>query len=386
MKKRVISLVLASAIILSSIALSFYAYASSRQLTLNVKSTAVINGANDLEWFYYTPDESGLYSLLSYNTPKSQAYLFVMEEDKDTHIRQMVNLAYSNSDPNWEKNGHGNLQFCLTYHLDAGVTYYYAVGWYMAESRVDGSTTVMLRCDAYDSNAIESIDFSCPAELDVYMNGAWENDAKGNEYFKYNLSRLTSNSVVTVHYSNGTSSTVYGKNEVDGYRISYIDNQYEKHWYPENDPNYNGNIFTVKILDKTASCSIKVSSSSRYLVKGVIHNTIGEPVDNATISNNGQKLAVTDINGQFSFYMISGAHTFNISTASSIDRDVLMTISASADNNDFTDSPFVLCNCDYVKDGYVNAKDFAYILKNKIDAQDEYKASINFNRDSYNNL
>jgi len=78
--KKLISLLLALVLILSVCALALTAFGKSQELTLNVKQSAVIDGEDDLEWFYYTPEKSGVYSFLSYNIPASEAYLFVKEK------------------------------------------------------------------------------------------------------------------------------------------------------------------------------------------------------------------------------------------------------------------------------------------------------------------
>ena len=48
MKKRIISALMVCVILLSTLALSFTAFASSQRLYLDVKATAVMNGVDDL--------------------------------------------------------------------------------------------------------------------------------------------------------------------------------------------------------------------------------------------------------------------------------------------------------------------------------------------------
>ena len=93
MKKRIISALMVCVILLSTLALSFTAFASSQRLYLDVKATAVMNGVDDLEWFYYTPDKSGLYTFASYNVAASKAHLFIKEYDEQTHMEKYVWLA-----------------------------------------------------------------------------------------------------------------------------------------------------------------------------------------------------------------------------------------------------------------------------------------------------
>lgn len=383
MKKRVLSAILVIAIVASSLALSITAFGSSQELVLDVKKSATISGADDLVWFYYTPVVSGKYSLLSYNVPACECYLFIKEKKADGS-KQYVQLAYSCKDSERPD----TRQFRLTYYLEAGVTYYYAAGWYLSGNRTDGTMTVMLRNDNYDEMPIESIELGEPVELEAYTDGSWNKDANSNSYFRYNTSKIVANLTITIHYTDGTSVTETGKDVIDGYPVSFIDNQYEEHWYPQEDPNCTGNTFTVKILDITAGTSIPINIGAKYYVKGSVVNMAGEPVKNAGIYLGTSQLAVTDEDGIFHFYSSSGEYIFKIKTASSIDKEVQMAISVSADDNDFTDTPISICNCDYVRDGIVNAKDYSFIKRYAAEddipkIEEEFKRCINFTADKY---
>ena len=61
------------------------------------------------------------------------------------------------------------------------------------ESRVDGSVTVMLTCDEYDNEVIESISVSSTASLDENADGSFRTDAQGNSYFHYDYSKILQN-------------------------------------------------------------------------------------------------------------------------------------------------------------------------------------------------
>ena len=383
MRKKIISAVLVLGIIISSIAISIPAFASSQVLYLDMATSANTSGSDDLEWFYYTPTESGMYSLLSYNVPKCEAYLFVKEVDPETGAKQYVQLAYAgpSSDPDYTANGHNEFQFKLTYHLEAGVTYYYACGWYLS-NRTSGSFTVKLVCDSYDSNSIESIELSNPPTLNGYTDGEWRVGPDNKDYYHYNLNKVISNLTVTLNYSNGTSSTAVGKTSIDGYQLKFIDNQYYSHWYPEGDVSYTENPLTVSVLNKSATVNIPIIMGDIYPVKGKVVNLVGQPVEGAKIMIDSATVATSGSDGCFSFNSSSGFKKIEITGDTAISYK--STITLEAGSNDFRESPFAICNCDLNRDGYVNAKDYAKIIKEysgdeQANLKSEYQVSINFN-------
>ena len=203
MKKKIISVILAIVTVISCFAVAFNAYGKIYELELGVKTTGVIDGEDDLIRFSFTPEESGTYSFLSYNVPATEAYLFVKEVDPETGYKEFVQLAYSNSDPNYQENEHSNRQFCLTYHLEKGVKYYFDAGWYLSDTRVSGTITVMLRCDEYDV-VFDRIEATCPIMIDVYSDGSFSTDSNGEQYFLYNLSKVIANTT-TKMASNSTT-------------------------------------------------------------------------------------------------------------------------------------------------------------------------------------
>lgn len=389
MKKKIISAILIAAIIISSVALSFTAFASSQELKLNVKTTAIMSGVDDLEWFYFTPDQSGIYSFMSFNVPKCDGYLFVKEVNPETKRKEYKQLAYAGpeSESHYKEFGRNEFQFCLTYHLEAGTRYYFAAGWYLS-TQTRQQFDVMLICDSYDDNAIESIEVLDLPDLNAYTGGEWRQDKNGSDYYHYDLSRIISNTQIKVNYSYGESTIVTGKQEVDGYQINYIDNQYDVHWYPTDDPDYSGNKIIIRILDTEVVSNVNIVIGNRYSLRGKVVNLAGQPVENAVVSIDGMK-AYTKSDGSFSIYSATGYKNISISTDSSIDFN--KTILVSVGVNDLSQQPFNLCNCDFVKDGYVNAKDYSYIIKNfsveELDKlQAEFQASINFSKDSYEKL
>lgn len=106
MSKKIISLILAVVLAISCFAITFSAYGKIQELVLDGDFQCEIDGADDLAWFSYIPEISGTYSFLSYNTPATEAYLFIKEYDSETDTKQYVQLAYSNSDPNYAENSH----------------------------------------------------------------------------------------------------------------------------------------------------------------------------------------------------------------------------------------------------------------------------------------
>ena len=124
MKKKLISVLLAVLLLLSCMSASISAFATTRPIQLDVKVTNILDGAGDMNWYTFTPVASGTYSFLSYNVPASEAYLFVKEKDPETGKKVYKQLEFSNSDPNYQENGHNILQFCLTYYLEKGVKFW----------------------------------------------------------------------------------------------------------------------------------------------------------------------------------------------------------------------------------------------------------------------
>lgn len=399
MKKKVISAILIAAIIISSVALSLTAFASSQELKLNVKATTNMSGVDDLEWFYFTPDQSGTYSFMSFNTAKCDGYLFTREVDPVTYRKEYKQLAYAgpyyeiehDSDkreemnlPHYKDYDRNEFQFCLTYHLEAGTRYYFAVSWFLS-NQTRHQFDVMLVCDSYDNNSISSIEIIDLPELNAYSGGEWKTDEKGNDYYYYSLSRIITNVTIKINYLYGESTVVTGKQEVDGYQISYLENQNENHWYPQEDENYSGNKITVKILDKEAEADVSIAVGGRYSVQGRVVNLVGEPVKNALVSIDGVR-AYTNADGKFNVYASDGYHAISISTDTSIDLNETILVSAGV--TDLTSMPFELCNCDVVRDDYINAKDYSAIIKHYSGEErdmfeKEFKSAINFSKNMY---
>lgn len=386
MKKKMISILMTAAIIAASFIFPFEAFAKMQELILNLEMSTVIDGSEDQAWFTFTPDESGTYSFLSYVTPACEAYLFVKETDPATGAKKYVQLAYAINDPNYLENGHNNRQFCLTYYLQKGVKYYYTAGWFL-EDRTSGTMRVKLRCDSYSSN-IDHIEVDCPVQLSAFIDGSWYKDTQGSSYFFYNTSKLISNTKITIYYKDATTSTVIGKDEIDGYRVQFLHTQSQTHWYPQNNPSYTANTFTVKILDQEVSFDVPIISTSMYQTKLKVVDVNGNPIANAAVNSSGGLIARTDANGLFLYSLPAGIQVLTISCTNSIDRNVTVVIDAASSVNDFTATPIELINVDFIKDGVINAKDFTVIHKtltgsNKAEKTSLFRKCINHTKKDY---
>lgn len=383
--KKLIAVILTIAVFIAGFTFSVInAFAKSQQLLLNVKMSAVIDGVDDLTMFTYTPQASGVYSLLSYNVPASECYLFIKEVDPKTKVKQYKQLAYAINDPNYAENGHNSRQFCLTYHLEAGVTYYYEVGWYLSSTRTDGITTVMLRCDSYDTD-IDYITATTDAELEYYADGKMQYASDGTSYFLYDISKIESNLKVTVYYKDGTSETAINKSQVGGYDIRLNHNQVFEHWYPDDSPDYAGNPLTVSVLDKSCVINVKIVSPPLYRFKAKVVDGMGNPISNISVKSNNGSVVKTDANGVFSVLTTTGVSSYKLSGTNAIGRDIAVVVSDNSSMNDYTSNPIELCTYDYVNDGIINAKDFSKI--NRKSPSKELKADferfINFTAQDY---
>lgn len=390
-EKRLISFSLVIAIVLCLFSAGINAFAKSQRLILDVMYSDTLSGNEDLIWYIYTPEVSGTYSFLSFNVPHSEAYLFTKESNEDQTQKVMTQLAYSSMSPDFRARGQGGIiQFCLTYHLEAGTTYYYAAGWWSSE-RSGGTMNVKLTCDEYDDVSIERIDLSSLVSFEENTNGTWETDSSGQEYYSYNYSRILSNLTVKVTYKDGTVSTVTGKDEIDGHPIVYSTNQAEEHWYPESNENYTGNVITVTIMGFSADYNAVITESTYKSVKlKVVDYSMGVALSGVTLECDGQS-AVTDANGIAELSLLRGDNSVTVSDMFAIKRTVTVNPNIEGNILNFTSQEIRLVTGDYNGDGVINGKDYAYILKNfKGDTlayeKIKFKKQINFKEDSYPQL
>lgn len=389
-KKAVLSL-MTIALIISSLAFSFSAYATTYQeLTLNKIYSASISGGDDMIWYTYTPRESGTYSLISYSSGKTVAYLYVRTTNPDGS-RTYTGLAYAPaSDPNYQEEGiqyfydeaannkkytHYSTSFRLTYHLDAGTKYYFSAG-YPYESTSSGTINTLLRQDSVDSDikTVTDVSVACDSRLYRYCDGEWKTDSDGKRYYKYNISKITQNMTITLHYSDGTSLSAKGVDVIDGYNVRYTFNQEERHWYADTDLRHTQNILTITVNNISCDFDVPIEVGPNYNVRGVITDyTNGEPVAGARIYAKELYLAdenvdevylgETDNNGEFHFNYGCGTYFLTIERDDAYTREIMLTISQTSALNDHRATPIPLFTGDYVRDGIINGKDVVYISK-----------------------
>ncbi len=387
-EKRLISIVLVIAIIASVLSICATVFAKSQRLILDVLYSDSMDGSEDLNWYIYTPEVSGTYSFLSFNVAHSEAYLFVKESDPMGTNRIYTQLAYSSESPDFAARGQsGVIQFCLTYHLEAGVTYYYTAGWW-SSGRTNGTMNVKLVCDEYDDNSIESISLSSGVTYTENTNGSWMTDSTGAQYFSYNLSRLLTNLTVTVHYKDGTSSSVTGKDSIDGNAITYSASQDVTHWYPQTSSLYTANKITVTVLGTSADYDVIINESGlKSVTLKVIDYTTGEPVPGAVVTRENDSQTTGD-NGIAIISMKSGNNEITVTDMFALKRTATVVINTSISSIDITQYPIGIVTGDYNSDSVINGKDYAYILKNftgdvKSREISKFKKQIDFKESSY---
>ena len=382
-RKRITAVVLAAVLIVCSFSFSlFSASAKTQQLILDTEIINSTDGLDDKNWYYFTPEQTGMYTFLSFNRYLyAEAYLFIKEGKNYTQ------LAYSNKSENYEYYGQKNEeQFCLSYQLEAGKTYYYAAGW--DSSRTSGEMKVKLIYEGGEEDVIERLEVECNAELTWYTNGSWETDSEGQAYFFYDYSRIIQNMRVSVHYKNGSvSTTLPGANTVDGYTISFSQKQNISHWYPKEDEKYTGNYLTVSILNVSTVYDVTINQEALFNYYGSVCDIIsGEGVEGATVSINGFDIATTDSEGNYSYVSSPGVYRARVRGKNIIPRNYTITVVASSDKDSRT--PVEVAASDYVSDGIINAKDLGYINKNFSGAKRETEAQkfsklLNFTENSY---
>lgn len=405
MRKRLISILMALVMVLSSFALGFNALASTfTNIGLDIIYSAQLNGNEDMVWYSYTPEVSGTYVFLCYNSGYTHAYLYT-KTINDNGSMNFNGLAYAgSSDPDcmgeyrsFEYCGvtytHYSTSFRLTYHLEAGTTYYYSAGWARSEA-TGGTIKVRLTCAQYDNTVLQSVSAWSDAQLTWYTDGEWKKDSDGQSYYWYNYSKILQNMTITLTYKDGSTSSVSnGINTIDGYSIDYKDNQSTNHWYIETAPEYTKNIITITVGSVSCDYEVVIGEGPLYNVSGYVQDYItGDPVPGAMLRHNSSIIAKTDSTGKFSFVYAPGLYVFTVEAANSIPRSITITIDAqNSDHNNHTDEPIGIVIGDYVKDGLINGKDYGYILSrlsgSKRDSEKaKFASQLNFTADQYPNL
>lgn len=374
--KKIVATLLAFVLAFTCLASYDIGFAKTREIFVSVlgdgKEIAdTTDGSGDLIMYKFVPEKSGMYTLFSLGARKSEAYLFIKEKKPDGS-KEYRQLAFSSDSPNYEHYGqpHADL-FCLTYHLEAGKTYYYGVGW-DSESVESATMRSKLICEGYDENLIDHIEAECPVSLTWYTDGEWKTDDNKNQYYYYNISKIVANTKITVYYTDGTVKTATGVNTFDGMKVSYNHEQHKNHWYVKRDENYKSNDLTVRILDKSATINVNIEEGALYPVKAkVVDYVTNEPIANADVLLNSQPIATTDVNGNFAITSAPGTYEITIRTDNSIDNKFTLVVSTQSQSNDHTATPYKLITCDYVDDEVINTKDSAFV--NRSDLAEEVK-------------
>lgn len=403
--KKIISILMALLILLSCFTFYLNTFAETFiDMGLDIIYTAQIKGKEDMIWYSYTPEVSGTYVFLAYTPGYSRAYLYTKTTNENGSI-SFDGLAYAGpSDPNsndeyhsFEYAGqtyyHYSQGFRLTYHLEAGTTYYYSAGWANSTS-TNGSMSVRLTCSEYDNTVIESLSATSNATLTWYTDGKWETDSSGNTYFYYNYSKILQNMTITLTYKDGSTSVAKnGADTIDGYSITYKDNQRETHWYSVDCDEYVANIITITVGSLSYDYEVVINEGALFTVTGYVTDYVtGEGISNASIVYNNSVVTRTDSNGKFSFAYAPGSYVFKVQAANSIPRTFTLNVSAyNTSSNDHTATPISLVVGDYVSDGIINAKDYGYIL-NKLNGdtqtkeKNKFNKQINFTAEKYSDL
>lgn len=393
--KKLISVILAVTILLSSLALGFVARAKTNsEIALNTMYIDSVSGADDKIWYTFTPQASGNYAFVSY-TQSNEAYLFTKTQNEDGS-KYYNQIAYAPaSDPDYmsnfrefTQNGKTYKHYATTFYLECylrkGITYYFAAG-YANESQTTGSVNVVLYNLDVDEDEIpiREISVDSPIVLSAYTDGKWDVNEKGENYYFYNISKVTQNMNITVTFKDGTVKHIKATDgSFDGYSITFKHNQNVNHWFAQNTSEYVANTLTVFVGPVSCDYDVKIETSAMYGIKGrVIDYVTNEPIRNASVSLNGIEVAKTDENGGYAFVYTAGTYNLTVKTPTSINYSYKLVVDTEdTQNNNQTENPIKLVNCDYVKDGIINAKDYAYSRKN---GYAYYPSITNFTKNNY---
>lgn len=393
--KKLISVVLSISILLSSLALSLVVRAKTNsEIALNTMYIDTISGADDKIWYTFTPQVSGNYAFVSYSQ-SNEAYLFTKTKNEDgSKVYNQIAYApasdpdYMNNFREFTQNGKVYKHYATTFYLQSylrkGVTYYFSAG-YANETQTSGSVNVVLYNIDVDSDdiAIKSISVESSTVLSAYTDGWWDKGENGENYFYYNFSKVIQNMTITVKYKDGGEKKVKATDEsVDGYKITYKHNQQTNHWFAQSTGEYVANTLTISVGPISCDYDVKIETSAMYGIKGrVIDYATGNPIENASVILNGVEVSKTDSNGAFAFVYTAGTYNIVVKTDKSIDYSYKLVVDTkNTENNNQTDNPIRLVNCDYVKDGIINAKDYAFAKKKGY----AYHSSItNFTKNNY---
>ena len=394
--KKVISVILVLVIAVSGFAFGLVnAYAETVKIEesmLGIELDNTTSGYDDKIWYAFTPKQSGIYTFYSMknsaNNPSSpnlyrtEAYLFEKTIDNTINQRYYTQLAYSNTNPDYEKyEGAGSkYQFCIKYHLEAGHTYYYAAG-FVDTSRVS-TLYVKLINESYDTAELVSITPHCDAELTWYTDGEWKTDSEGNPYYLYSISKIMQNMSLTLKFDDGTELTSNpGDSTVEGYPIKYTHDQANTHWYNSENEKYTANSLTITVLDKSVDYEVVINQSALLSVSGIIADEDTDAViSGAQIYIGNSVVATTNSSGKFSFSTSPGTYQVTVKGSGIVARIFTLNVNAiDPTQNDHTATPVKVVRGDYVEDDIINGRDYAYI-NSTLPAAERTAAKTAFNK------
>lgn len=141
---------------------------------------------------------------------------------------------------------------------------------------------------------------------------------------------------------------------------------------------YCGDSYKADFVNRTG---VKVTGRVVLMEAPDGSHTHNLPIANANITVDGNNLTITDENGDFEFYTLPTANELNINCEFSVDRTFKITCD---ENMEMKLGNISLFHFDYVLDGYVNAKDFAFLraVYGAYSQEDEeLYISLDYNRD-----
>ncbi len=405
--KKVLAIFLSLVIVVCGFAFGLInAYAQTVKIEesmLGVELDNTPSGYDDKIWYVYTPTQSGIYTFYSMrnsvntstpNVLRTEAYLFEKVTDEESGQKLYTQLAYSNSNPDYEQyEGVMNSRhFCIKYHLEAGHTYYYAAGFYNEER--SSTLYVKLINESYDEAKLVSITPHCDAELTWYTDGEWKTDGDGNAYYLYNISKIMQNMSLTLVFDDGTTITSNaGDTTVEGYPIKYTHDQTNNHWYNSENEKYTANTLTITVLDKSADYEVVINQNAMLSVSGkVVDDNTGSAVSSAQIYIGNTVVATTKSDGTFSFSYSPGSYSVTIKGADIVARTFTLNVDAiNPRNNDHTSTPVEVVCGDYVDDDIINGRDYAYIQKTlpqseRTAAKTAFGKYVGFTKNDYEKL
>ena len=142
-------------------------------------------------------------------------------------------------------------------------------------------------------------------------------------------------------------------------------------------------------MDVSYDFEVTIKSGQMFNVSGGVCDMVtNEPVIGAELQIRNQTVATTDENGEFVFGYAPRSYIVVVKAPNAISRTITITVDAqNTENNNHKSTPIPILVNDYVQDGYINGKDFGYIVKNKLtEKKNTFSQYVEFTTDSYSQL